>query len=286
MAIDVCFFNIVSNTIPDTQDKATSYVEAHATSRDKALCFKPSLVHISFLCLLDEINELLQYLDVEALIAQCENVMACEKENIKLFSDVRMKKLNEYNNSLLILSSLNSFITWSNHSILRILLSNLSSEAVRLLDEFASRLDPLQSIASYPIPHFSSSMVPDVPDYSSTHTVLAIRCDQELCNCTLQYVYDMQSVMMEKCDITQHCLQLLAVRNDPTILYWTIPKCVVNLISKQVPLHSEYLYSRGILEGLIYPKLQLSSDDDVRIGSLAFVVKGGGSDEQVYLYSH
>ena len=279
-------FNIVSNSIPDTQDKATSYVEAHATSHDQTLYFKPSLVHIAFLCLLDEVNELLQYLDVEALITQCKNVMACEKENIKLFSDVQLKKLNEYNNSLLILSSLNSFITWSNHSILRILLSKLSSEATQLLDEFDSRLDPLQSIASYPIPHFSSSMVPDVPDDTSTYTILAVRCDQELYDCTLQYVYDMQSVIMEKCDITQHCLQLLAVRNDPTIFYWTIPRCVVNLISKQVSLHSEYLYSRGILEGLVYPKLLLSSGDDVRIGSLAFVVKGGGSDEQVYLYSH
>ena len=276
-------FNIVSNSIPDTQDKAISCVEAHATSHDQTLYFKPSLVHIAFLCLLDEINELLQYLDVEALIAQCKNVMACEKENIKLFSDVQLKKLNEYNSSLLILSSLNSFITWNNHSILRVLLSKLSSEAVQLLDKFDSRLDPLLSIASYPIPHFSSGMV---PDDTSTHTVLAMRCDQELYNCTLQYVYDMQLVMMEKCDITQHCLQLLAVRNDPTILYWTIPSCVVNLISKQVPLHSEYLYSRGILDGLVYSKLLLSFGDDVRIGSLAFVVKGGGSDEQVYLYSH
>ena len=283
MAIDICSFNIVSNSIPDTQDKATSYVEAHATSHDQALCFKPSLVHIAFLCLLDEVNELLQYLNVEALIAQCENVMACKKENIKLFSDVRMKKLNEYNNSLLILSTLNSFFTWSNHSILRILLSSLSSEAIQLLDEFDCRLDPLQSIASYPIPHFSSSMV---PDDCSTHTILAIRCNQELYNSTLQYVYDMQSVMMEKCDITQYCLQLLAVRNDPTILYWTIPRCVVNLISKQVPLHSEYLYSKGILEVLVYPKPLLNTGDDVRIGSLAFVIKGGGSDEQVYLYSH
>ena len=84
------------------------------------------------------------------------------------------------------------------------------------------------------------------------------------------YVYDVQSVMIEKCDITQHCLQLLAVRSDPTILYWTIPKCVVDLINTNVSLHSEYLYSRRILEVLVYPDLLLTTGDDVCYGSLAF----------------
>ena len=88
--------------------------------------------------------------------------------------------------------------------------------------------------------------------------------------CTLQYVYDVESVMMEKCDITQHCLQLLAVRSDPTILYWTIPKCMVDLINTNVLLHSEYLYSRGILEVLVYPDLLFTTGDDVCYGSLAF----------------
>jgi len=109
-----------------------------------------------------------------------------------------------------------------------------------------------------------------IPADTSTHTILAIRCDQELYKSTLQYVYDMQSLMMEKCDITQHCLQLLAVRSNPTILYWTIPKCVVYLINTNVPLHSEYLYSRGILEVLVYPDLQLTVGNHVSVGSLAF----------------
>ena len=78
-------------------------------------------------------------------------------------------------------------------------------------------------------------------------------------------------MMVKKCDITQHCLQLLAMRSDPFILYWTIPKCVVGLINSNVPLHSEYLYSRGILEVLVYPDLLLTTGDDVCYGSLAFV---------------
>ena len=117
-----------------------------------------------------------------------------------------------------------------------------------------------------------------IPSDTSTYTILAVRCKVELYESSLQYVYYVQSVMIEKCGITQHCLQLLAVRSDPTILYWTIPKCVVDLINTNVPLHSEYLYSRGILEVLVYPDLLLTTGDDVCYGALAF------DTERVHLY--
>ena len=146
------------------------------------------------------------------------------------------------------------------------LLTESFSEVLQLLDEFDSRLDPKQFAASYHIPHFSSDMI---PDDTSTHTILAISCDQELYKSTLQCVYDMQSLIIDKCGITQHCLQLLAVRNGPTMIYWTIPKCVI--ISSQVPKHSELLYSKGVLEVLVYPEPLLITGNDV-MGELAFVV--------------
>ena len=203
-----------------------------------------------------------------------------EQENIKLFSDTQIAKLKESKTTLVMLWRLNFFFTWSNHSILRMLVSEDYCEALQLLDVFDSRVDPLLSIASYPIPYFSCDMI---PVDTSAHTILAIRCGQRLYECTLQYVYDMQSVMMEKCHFTQHCLQLLAVRNDPAILYWTIPKCVVNLISNGVPSHSEYLYSRGVLEVLIYPELSLSTGDDIKIGSLGFIAENDVSNEEVHI---
>ena len=226
--------------------------------------YDPSLVHIAFLCLIDQVSKLLQSCDIKKLIDQCEDVMACEEANVKLFSGDQIKKINECCSILSLLLSLN-FFSWSNHSILRRLL--VDCRAVGLLDEFDSRLDPLQSIASYPIPYFLSNMI---PDDTSTYTILAIRCDQALYECTLQYVYDMQSAMVKTCDITQHCLQLLAVRSDPTMLYWTIPQCVVNLFNKEVPQHSKYLHSKGVLEVHIYTKPLLATDNDV-IGTLAFV---------------
>ena len=116
---------------------------------------------------------------------------------------------------------------------------------------------------------------------TSTYTILAVRYKVELYESSLQHIYDVQSMIMEKCDIIQHCLQLLAVRSDPTILYWTIPNCVVDLINTNVPLHSEYLYSRGILEVLVYPDLLLTTGDDVCYGSLAFQCADA---EMVYIF--
>ena len=187
-----------------------------------------SVSQLLFLHLIDQFHKMLQVHKLE-LVRQCESLNASDGRKISLFSAEQLTELNKCNKLLMKLSPL---FSWSNHSVLKAL-AGCSSEAVKLLDEFDSKLDLLQPITSYPIPCLSSNMI---PTDTSMYTMLAVRCDQELYQCTLQYVYDVQLVMIEKCDITQHCLQLLAVRSDPTILYWTIPKCVVDLI-KTIPFH-------------------------------------------------
>ena len=233
------------------------------------------LIDLLFLYLINQLSKLLLKHKLQ-LVELCASLKASEVKNINLFSADQIKELSEDDCVLMKLSSL---FTWNNHSILKVL-AECSIEALKLLDEFESKLDPFHSVTSYPIPCLSSDMI---PSDTSTYTILAVRYDKELYRCTLQYIYDVQSVMIEKCDITQHCLQLLAVRSDPTILYWTIPKCVVDLINTNVPLHSEYLYSRGILEVLVYPDLLLATGDDVCYGSLAFQCV---DTEMVCLYTH
>ena len=223
-----------------------------------------STVLVLYFHLIDQLEELLQSYDYGMMMEQCRSLMASDHDDIKLFTNDQMKSFSWYGNAML-LRKLCSF-AWSNHSILRTLVNNCS-EAIKLLDKFESNLDPLKPVSCYPIPCLSSNMI---PSDTSTYTILAVRCKIELYESSLQYVYDVQSVMVERCAITQHCLRLLAVRSDPTILYWTIPKCVVNLIETNIPPQSEYLYSRGILEVLIYPKILLTTGDNVCYGSLAF----------------
>ena len=229
---------------------------------------KGSVVIVLYLHLIDQLGELLQSYDYEMMMEQCRNLMASNHNHIQLSSNDKLSTFSKYNDVVLLLRVLCLF-AWSNCSILRILVC-YCNDAVKLLDKFESNLDASHQIASYPIPHFSADMI---PGDTSTYTILAVRYKVELYECSLQDVYDVQSVMIEKCDITQHCLQLLAVRSDPTILYWTIPKCVVDLINTNVPLHSEYLYSRGILEVPVYPDLLLTTGDDVCYGSQVFECK-------------
>ena len=228
----------------------------------------------------NSVIELLSSSRVEVLLDVLENLMASDEHTVKLFSDNQIEKLRMCDRSFWLLQKLSLFFTWSNHSILRVLADHCS-EAVNILDDFDCRVDSFELIASYPIPCFSLSMI---PFDSSSHTILAIRCDQELYECSLQYVYDMQSVMMEKCDMTQHCFQILAVRSDPTLLYWTIPKCVVYLINDNVSLNCEYLHSKGILEMFVYPDSVFTFGDHVSIGLLAFCVDSKLVERKVATY--
>ena len=257
MIVDIVLQSKVTSNEP--QEFSTPVLlHCNCDSRDIT---KGSIILTLYLHLIDQLEEVLQSCDYKMMMEQCKILMASDQCGIKIFTSDQLKAFSHYNNTILL--RMLCLSTWSNCSILRILINHFN-EAVKLLNKFESNLDPHQLIASYPVPRFSPDMI---PDDTSTYTILAVRCKVELYECSLQYVYDVQSVMIEKCGITQHCLQLLAVRSDPTILYWIIPKCVVDLINTNVPLHSKYLYSKGILEVLVYPDLQLTTSDDVSYGS-------------------
>ena len=229
----------------------------------------PSSLHILFLHLLDQLRELLQPCDINLLAEACRGLMASEAWGIKLFSNVFIQSLRNCNSSASLLHCLSFLFTWSDHSILRALVGS-SHEAVQLLDEFDSLVDPLNTIVFYPICMFSLSMI---PSEDSPYALLAIRCNKELWQCSLQYVFNIRSILVELCDITQHCLQLLAIQSDPTIFYWNVTKCVVELISNNLLQHGEYLCAQGIVEMVAYPKQLLFTGDDIAVGSLAFTVR-------------
>ena len=273
--VNICIyiFTVLEFSLSKTQSTTSVLSSCQCDSRSTT---NVSTVLVLYFHLIDQLEELLQSYDYGMMMEQCRSLMASDYNDIKLFTSDQMKSFSWYNNAILLRKL--CLFTWSNCSILRTLVG-YCSKALKLLDMFESNLDPLNLVACYPIPCLSSDMI---PSDTSTYTILAVRCYKELYWCTLQYVYDVESVMIEKCDITQHCLQLLAVRSDPTILYWTIPKCVVDLINTNVPLHSESLYSRGILEVLVYPDLLLATCDNVYYGSLAFECV---DNEMVCLYT-
>ena len=220
---------------------------------------KPSEVENEFYYISGHVVELLSCCHPKLLIKWCENLMASEKHDIKLLPSYSVYKLSKLKSSSAILKMMSVFWSWSNHSILKYL-AEFSELAVALLDDFDSRLHLDSSIAEYPISPPISSMI----SYNNNnYTILTLKCNEKL-QLSLQLVYDMQSVMIEKCEITEHALQLLAVQSSPLILQWMIPKHIITVINVNVRQHHHYFATKGITEILIYPYIKYCFDGNVK----------------------
>ena len=229
--------------------------------------FKPSEVNREFLQLTDRLNELMQFCDPKMIMEHFSTLMASDVHNITVFPTEYVKKLQNYNHTPSLLRILSSFWTWSDSSVLRMLLKS-SSGVVSLLDEFDVQTDLSQQLASYPLPSPSPCMA---PSDNGTHTVLAVKCAQQYYQCLLKHVFEVRSHMTEKFEITSHSLQLLATKNSSTVLYWLIPKSVVALISTKVLEYSSALYAVGVLEVSIFPGTRIATKAVNLFGPLVFL---------------
>ena len=220
---------------------------------------KPSEAEKEFHYITGHVVELLSCCDPKLLIKWCENLMASEKNKIKLLTSFSLYKFKKLRTSSAILKMMSVFWSWSNHSILKCL-AEFSELAVSLLNEFDSRLHLHSSIAKYPISPPISSMI---PYNNNSYTILTLKCNEKL-QLSLQLVYDMQSVMIEKCEITEHALQLLAVQSSPLILQWMIPKHIITVINVNMRQHHQHFVTKGITEILIHPIIKYCFDDNVK----------------------
>ena len=212
------------------------------------------------------VTQLMESTSHEQCLHQCKSLMASDIHGIELFSNAQLKELDDRGDNSLLLQSLKFLWTWSDHSVLEALTTSCG-DAVKLLAQFDDRLNHSQLIAAYPVPSISPSMA---PADDSPYTVLAITCDHLLYQCTLQYIFDMRTLVTQECDITHHCLQLLAARAD--VLYWTIPKCVVNLVAIKVLEYRQAFHDKGISEVSIYPTMRIVTSSGRVLGSLVHLL--------------
>ena len=220
---------------------------------------KPSEVEKEFNYRSGHVVQLLSCCDPKLLIKWCESLMASQTSKIKILSSYSRYKLRKLRTSSAILKMISLFWSWSNHSILKCL-TEFSEIAAGLLEDLDSRLYLNSLITKYPIPLPVPSMI---PHNNNSFTVLTLKCNRKL-QVTLQEVYDIQSMIVEKCEITQHALQLLAVQSSPLILQWMISKYIVTIIDRNVRKHHNYLATKEISEILIHPNIKHCIDDYVK----------------------
>ena len=219
-----------------------------------------------------QLTEFLQSLDPKIITNQCGSLRASVQANIPLFPTDFVEVLKESTNATAVLYKIALFTNWSDHSILNSIVEVCNvPEAVALLDQFDAEIDPSQPLMKYPIPAPSHHMV---PYDTSTHTVLAVQLNLQLQHSTLQSVFDMRSLIQEKCEVTPHCLQLLAVaKTSHTIIYWTIPKHVASLITSKVQQYQSDLHQNGIQQVAIYPGIVLVIGSALTVGPFSFFTK-------------
>ena len=234
--------------------------------------YKSTSLITEYLNVMAEICKTLETCDSEILVKGCEHLMASDTHQIPLFPFEFMDNLRETCFTSIIIQKLASLTNWSNYSILNSVVEVCNiPEAAALLTKFAARVDPSQPLMKYPIPAPSHHMV---PYDTSTHTVLAVQLNLQLHHSTLQSVIDTQSLIQEKCKVTPHCFQLLAVANTShTIIYWTIPKHVVSLITSKAQQYQGYLHQNGIQQVAIYPGTALITGCALTVGPFSFFNK-------------
>jgi len=193
---------------------------------------------------------------------------------------MHITNLRSSTNIAVLLRTLFPYTNWCDHSIIRELVGGYNSpEAERVLDEFESHIDPGLLITDYPIPVYSSTMI---PSKSGTYTVMAIAYNKELSSLSLQYVEVVKSIIIQKLSITKHACLLLAVADcGVTILYWLIPKSVSSVIMEKAQEYSDELFTSGILEVAIYPSFIFPTGSSDRIWSLAYGIDVPGKIDQV-----
>ena len=216
--------------------------------------YKPNTVADKFSYVAEQITVLLQSHDPKLLVKQCDTIMASDHDNgITFFCDEQLKQLHSYKNTPLLLQELSYLWSWSNHSMLRVLVG-FCGKAIQLLDDFDCHLDPFESISAYPL----FEMIP--PDASSRATLI-VKFAMYTSQFTLQDAFNMCSLVVNQCGVTRYCPQLIATQHVQGFItvYWSIPKCVVGIISSKILQYSSNLYDNGVLEVAIYPDIKITT---------------------------
>ena len=288
--IQSSLMNIDSNTptAVNENDNAAKHKEEKdkenlATKKDR---IKPASVVKVFLNIKAQFQDLIQPCDPLPLVKQCSSLLASNTHNISLFTTECREKLQEIKQTHELIQKLSPFMTWDNHSILyAIAEASNNPESKRLLTQFDEGVDSSQLLTSFPIPALSHHMI---PYDDSAHTVMRINLDLELYDCTLQNIFDVRSLIQNKCQLTSNCLCLLAVsKTNPVTIFWMIPRNIVKLIVECVLQFRDYFHQNGILQLAVYPGAIISTGKStLNLEGLSFFNLVSSDNELVWINKH
>ena len=270
---------VMSSTSSTDDDKSTqpdNLAPLQKVAREDAEAiwnvFEPSFVASNFFDMTIQLTGMLQSIDSKIICDTCNLLRVSDKANIPLFFTRQMEAFKGNTSTTTLVQKVASFTNWMDHSILTAVVKACSvPEAIALLKKFDARIDTSQPVTKYPIPSPSHHMV---PYDTSTHTVLAVQLNLQLHHSTLQNVLDTRLLVQEKCEVTPHSLQLLAVaKTSHTIIYWTIPKHVASLITSNALQNQHYFHQNGVQQVAVYPGTVFATGSSLTVGPFSFFNK-------------
>ena len=208
----------------------------------------------------DLIDHLLLYLSAAEKISF--DLRKCSDIN-PLFAKKHLQKVKSF---YLLKIYLLPFVTWLDHSILNeLVVASGSEDAQQLLNLFGAKIDSYsnQPITSFPLPSCTQLMI---PLNDCEYTLLAIkfippsRGGPTQGIILLQDVKNVKLALERKWKITSHDIQLVAVHTKLGLLYWMIPKHLVEVVESNIVPD----WSSGIIMMAVLPtnfhSLQENSD--------------------------
>lgn len=259
---------ILQNIRLMSSERLVSFCESLKSSRE---AIGEKMISGKFMDMINQLAEMLNMFDPVTIAEICGSLKASENHDISLFTENFVKELKECKKiKTLLLQKLAPFMNWIDHSILNALVEACNvPQAIDLLINFHKEFDTSLRITKYPIPSPSHCMV---PFGGSTHTVLAAQLTLQWHQCTLQNVVEARSLLQEKCEVTHHCLQLLAAAGGTshTIIYWLIPKHVANHIASNAHQCQNHLYQNGIQVVALYPGIIIVTGSTLTVGPFAY----------------
>ena len=234
----------------------------------------------NFLDMKIQLQQILQTSNSQIMLQHCKSFMASHDHDIPLFSNEYFNRLKECSHVPEILQKLSPFFNWTNHSLLTAVVQVCNNpEATVLLQQFDSQVDLSLPITEYPIPQPVPSMA---PYDTSSETILAIKVNAELSSFSFRQFLELQSFIQRHFQITEHSMQLIAVKSTLGIFYWMVPKSIGHLINSKIMQDPK----NGVQELSIWPGTLFVNASTLQLGSLSFLSHISHTVRKFYLATY
>ena len=220
------------------------------------------LLPLKFLHLIDKLIAIMctEHADLMKLIDICDKLRASNADQISLFDSDFMRKLRNLPHPFILKLYLLPFMTWFDHSILRVLVdSSGNKEAIQLVDQFDSCLDYNQPIAFYDVPEYSQLTLP-CKGNKSEFTLLVTKYLKSHNEIMLLDLLNVKKELTIKWEITDHSIHLVAMHSKFSYFYWLIPRKLQPLIEDKLRQDQHELWDKGITSIALLPDNYLSDD--------------------------